>query len=71
MNQPIGEMIGNALEIQECIDILAGKSRPKDLVDLVMALGAEMLAMAGKPNDMEKHLKSGAGLAKFMEMVKA
>ena len=41
------------------------------MVDLVMALGAEMLAMAGKPNDMEKHLRSGAGLAKFMEMVKA
>ena len=30
-----------------------------------MALGNEMLLMAGKPNDLEKHLKSGAGLAKF------
>jgi thymidine phosphorylase len=36
-----------------------------------MALGAEMLALAGKPNDMEKHLKSGAGLAKFKEMIRA
>jgi thymidine phosphorylase len=71
MNQPLGDAIGNALEIQECYDILARKTRPKDLVDLVMALGAEMLALAGKPNDMEKHLKSGAGLAKFKEMIRA
>jgi thymidine phosphorylase len=43
----------------------------KDLMELTMALGAEMLKMAGKPNDMKKHLDSGAGLAKFYEMVKA
>lgn len=71
MSQPLGEAVGNALEIQECIDILSGKSRPKDLVDLVMALGKEMLELAGLPYEMEKHLKSGAGLAKFMEMIKA
>ncbi len=71
MNQPLGNAIGNALEIQECIDILSGKSHPKDLMELTMALGAEMLKMAGKPNDMKKHLDSGAGLAKFYEMVKA
>ena len=70
MNQPLGDKIGNALEIQETIDILAGTKRPKDLVDLVMALGAEMLKMAGLPNEMEKNLKSGAGLAKFYEMVR-
>jgi pyrimidine-nucleoside phosphorylase len=70
MNQPLGDKIGNTLEIQETIDILAGRKRPKDLVDLVMALGAEMLKMAGLPNEMEKHLKSGAGLAKFYEMVR-
>jgi thymidine phosphorylase len=35
-----------------------------------MALGAEMLKMAGLPNEMEKNLKSGAGLAKFYEMVR-
>ncbi len=36
-----------------------------------MALGAEMLAMAGKPNEMEKNLANGAGLAKFVAMIKA
>ncbi len=30
-----------------------------------------MLNMAGKPNEMEKNLKSGAGLKKFLEMIKA
>ena len=39
-------------------------------MDLVLALGAEMLKMAGLPNEMEKNLKSGAGLAKFYEMVR-
>lgn len=71
MNQPLGNYIGNALEIQECLDILAGKQRPSDLVELVMALGAEMLKMAGKPNEMEKNLKNGAGLKKFLEMIQA
>lgn len=71
MNQSLGDMIGNALEVQETIDILSGKTRPSDLVDLVMALGAEMLKMAGLPNNLEKHLQSGAGLAKFNEMVTA
>jgi len=48
------------------LDVLSGKSRPSDLVDLVLALGAEMLKMAGLPNEMEKNLKSGAALKKFL-----
>jgi pyrimidine-nucleoside phosphorylase len=71
MNQPLGDKIGNALEVQECLDILAGKSRPRDLVDVALALAGEMLRLAGKPNDLEKHLASGAGLAKFHEMIRA
>ena len=71
MNQPLGDCIGNALEVRECLDILAGKSRPADLLEVTLALGAEMLALAGKPNDLEKHLASGAGLAKFKEMAAA
>lgn len=71
MNQPLGDTIGNALEIQECLDILDGKKYPKDLIDLVMALGDEMLKMAGKPNEMKKNLENGAGLSKFLQMIKA
>ncbi|MEI6082802.1 MAG: thymidine phosphorylase [Verrucomicrobiota bacterium] len=71
MNQPLGDKIGNALEIQECLDILAGKTRPHDLVEVSLALAAEMLKLAGQPNDLEEHLASGAGLAKFHEMIRA
>ncbi|MEI8063747.1 MAG: thymidine phosphorylase [Verrucomicrobiota bacterium] len=71
MNQPLGNCIGNALEVRECLDILAGKSRPADLLEVTLALGAEMLALAGVPNHLEKHLASGAGLAKFKDMVAA
>jgi pyrimidine-nucleoside phosphorylase len=71
MNQPLGDAIGNALEVRECLDILAGKTRPADLLEVTLALGVEMLQLAGKPNDLEKHLRSGAGLAKFQEMIAA
>lgn len=71
MNQPLGDCIGNALEVRECLDILAGNARPADLLEVTLALGAEMLALAGVPNQLEKHLASGAGLAKFKEMVAA
>ena len=71
MNQPLGDCIGNALEVQECLDILAGQSRPADLLEVTLALGAELLALAGVPNELENHLASGAGLAKFKEMVAA
>jgi len=71
MNQPLGDCIGNALEVRECLAILAGQSRPADLLEVTLALGAEMLALAGVPNQLEHHLASGAGLAKFKAMVAA
>ena len=71
MNQPLGDCIGNALEVRECLDILAGKTHPPDLLAVTFALGAEMLDLAGVPNRLEQHLASGPGLAKFKEMVAA
>ena len=71
MNQPLGDCIGNALEVRECLAILAGQSRPQDLLEVTLALGAEMLTLAGVPNRLEHHLASGAGLAKFKEMIAA
>ena len=71
MNQPLGDCIGNALEVRECLNILAGKSAPPDLLEVTLALGAEMVALAGVPNQLAAHLTSGAALSKFKEMVVA
>jgi len=74
MNQPLGNAIGNALEVRECIDILSGRTRPNDLVEVTLALAAEMLAMAGIADgraQLEKRLASGAALEKFNQMVAA
>lgn len=77
MDQPLGTMLGNALEIVESIEILTGQG-PKDSVDLTAELGAEMLLLAGKAKDLPdgRHqvletLASGAAFDKFVEMCEA
>ncbi len=78
MNQPLGQNIGNALEVQECLDILAGKANPPDLVEVTLALAAEMLLMAGAAKNvaaaremLHNKLASGEALRKFQQMVAA
>ena len=71
MNQPLGDSIGNTLEVRECLDILSGQSQPADLLEVTLALGAEMAALAGVPNHLATHLASGAALEKFKEMAVA
>lgn len=78
MNQPLGAFIGNALEVRECIEVLRGESGATDLIEVTLALAAEMLMMAGVVKDvaeireiLQKKLASGEALRKFEEMVVA
>lgn len=77
MDQPLGTMLGNGLEIIESIEILKGQG-PKDSVDLTAELGAEMLLLAGKAQDLTdgrrqvlQTLSSGAAFNKFVQMCEA
>lgn len=75
MNQPLGRMIGNALEIQETIDILKGEG-PDDITDLVLTLGSQMVVLAKKAKTLdearqmlEEVVANGKALASFRQMV--
>lgn len=76
MNQPLGNAIGNSIEIIEAIDTLKGKG-PKDFTELCMQ-GAEIMLMQGniaKTKDearkmLEDAINSGKAFEKFKEMVK-
>lgn len=83
MNQPLGRFAGNALEIQECLDIMSGKSMVAensvdfyaDTRELSLQLAAHMMLHAGlKPSIEQCYLQaseilnSGKALAKFKEV---
>ncbi|OWA33274.1 pyrimidine-nucleoside phosphorylase [Saccharibacillus sp. O16] len=75
MSQPLGAAIGNALEVQEAIDTLRGQG-PKDLEDLCMALGRQMVYLAGKASSLEEAeeklrevIANGKALDKFREFL--
>jgi pyrimidine-nucleoside phosphorylase len=76
MHSPIGRTIGNALETREAIEVLQGRG-PKDTRELTLALGEEMLLLAGRARTrraaralLETKLDGGAALERFRAMVK-
>lgn len=75
MSQPLGEAIGNSLEVVEAIETLQGKG-PKDLEEMCYVLGSQMVVLAKKADALEQAremleeaLHSGKAFAKFKEMV--
>ncbi len=71
MDQPLGRAIGNALEVREAIDTLAGHG-PVDLTELSLRFGDEMLRLAGaRPVELRAKLHDGSALRKFAQLVEA
>ena len=77
MDEPLGFAVGNALEVQESIDVLKGTGRqPADIVELSVEFAARMVALAkGVPLDDARgeslvNLRNGRAYAVFAEMVR-
>ena len=71
MSTPLGLKIGNALEVEESVEVLAGGG-PSDVVDLTVAMASEMLRLAGKPDvDVAAALRDGRAMDKWRAMISA
>ncbi len=71
MSTPLGLTAGNAIEVQESIDVLAGGG-PSDVVNLTLALAREMLAAAGHDDvDPADRLADGSAMDRWRAMISA
>ena len=77
MSQPLGELIGNAVEVREAVEALRGE-RPGRFLDLCLTLTGHMAALAGLAADPEacrrdarRALERGDGLERFRQFVAA
>ncbi|WP_282825313.1 thymidine phosphorylase [Gulosibacter sediminis] len=71
MNTPLGLTIGNANEVRESIEVLAGGG-PADVVELTVALAQEMLELAGiRDVDVAAHLRGGQAMDVWRKFVVA
>ncbi len=75
MNEPLGFAIGNSLEIIEAIEFLKG-NMPEDLKEVVLELGAYMIKLAGRGENIEankvillENIQNGKAYNKFIELV--
>jgi len=71
MDVPLGQTVGNALEVDEAVQVLAGGG-PPDVVDLTVALAREMLLVAGIDGiDPADRLRDGSAMDVWRRMVRA
>ncbi len=71
MSTPLGLTAGNAIEVQESLDVLAGGG-PADVVELTLALAREMLAAAGRDDvDPQDKLADGSAMDVWRAMITA
>lgn len=78
MDEPVGNAVGNILEVIEAIDVLKGNSMPRDIENIITELGANMLILAGKVNKIEEgkakilqNIQNGLAYKKFLELVES
>ncbi|MCI8272805.1 MAG: thymidine phosphorylase [Clostridia bacterium] len=76
MDEPLGYAVGNSLEVIEAINFLKG-DMPKDLKEVVLELGSNMIALAGKGKNIEENkvkiletIENGKAYDKLIQMVK-
>ncbi|MFC0099360.1 thymidine phosphorylase [Micromonospora marina] len=71
MSTPLGLAVGNAVEVTESVEVLAGGG-PADVVELTLALAREMLDAAGLPDaDPEAALRDGRAMDSWRTMIRA
>jgi pyrimidine-nucleoside phosphorylase len=77
MSQPLGELVGNAVEVREAVEALRGE-RPGRFLDLCLTLTGHLAALAGRAGDpeagrrdAERALERGDGLERFRDFVAA
>ena len=75
MDQPLGKYVGNTLEVIEAIEALNGHWQ-EDVKEVVLLLGANMIKLAGKGDNLEENkvkmleqIENGEALSKFKELV--
>ena len=71
MSTPLGRKVGNALEVDEAVEVLAGGGS-QDLIDITVELAREMLRLSGQTDvDVAAALNDGRAMDKWNEMIKA
>lgn len=75
MEAPLGEAVGNSLEVIEAIQALNGNMK-EDVKEVVLTLGAYMIKLAGKGNDIEENkqkmleqIRNGEAIKEFKELI--